>query len=162
MSNERTKAERAAEGILPVPKPEEFEEFCDLASALFGLEETGGPLHVHLDDHNTELLVGDEARETIAAYNAALVLIESGNVPEEPTHWDEPNGKALDTAYYYGPEWVSERNQPLEQLRIAVKILTITESWTEEQADASYAAWNRGSGLDPCGCSTYPMFNNNP
>lgn len=140
-----------------VPKPEGFAEFCALASELFGLEETGGPLHVHLDDHNTELLVGDEARDTIAALNEALALIESGNIPQEPSRWSEPNGKALDTAYYYGPEWASERNQPLEQLRIAVKILTITESWTEDQADAAYAEWMSDCG-GPCGCSIYPTF----
>jgi hypothetical protein len=145
------------EKLPPVPKPEGFEEFCALASALFGLEETGGPLHVHLDDHNTELLVGDAACGTIAAYNGALALIESGNVPVGPTGWHEPNGKTLSTAYYYGPVWAAERNQPLEQLRLAVKILTITESWTEDQADAAYAEWMSDCG-GPCGCSIYPTF----
>lgn len=145
------------EALKPVPRPSGVADFCDLASALFALEETGGPLHVHLDDHNTELLVGDEARNTIDAYNHALALIELGHVPNERTDWDEPGGKALSTAYYYGPVWAAERNRPLEQLRLSIRILTITESWTEEQADAAYAEWMSESG-GPCGCSIYPTF----
>lgn len=143
--------------IEPVPRPSGVAEFCDLASALFALEETGGPLHVHLDDHNTELLIGEEARGTITAYTHALAIIKLGHAPDDRTDWDQPGGKALSTAYYYGPVWADERNQPLEQLRLSIRILTITEPWTEDQADAAYAEWESERG-GPCGCSIYPTF----
>jgi hypothetical protein len=145
-----------------VAEPAGLDVFCDLASSLFALDELGGPLHVHLDDHNTELLVGDEARNTIAYLTRALARIGAGDIPTEATKfvpnvgWPEGH-QVHDTAYYYGhPDWASERHQPLEQLRIAIKILTITESWSEEQAEAAYAVWQRRGGDIPCGCHAWP------
>lgn len=148
----------------PVPRPADFTEFCGLADALFALNELGGPLHVHLEDHNTELLTGDDARETITNLTEALARIEAGEVPAEATKmvpgkgWPEGH-EVHDTAYYYGhPDRAAELEQPLQQIRLAIAILTVTAPWSEAQADAAYAEWQRRDGGTPCSCSRYPSF----
>lgn len=149
---------------MTVPRPAGLEEFKRLADALFALNELGGPLHVHLEDHNTELLVGAEARATITNLTEALARIEAGDIPDEATKMTPGAGwpddyEVHNTAYYYGhPDWAAELDQPLEQIRLAIAILTITAPWTEAQADAAYAEWARRRRGAPCSCSRYPSF----
>lgn len=141
-----------------VAEPAGLDAFCDLASRLYGElgQDTGGPLHVELEDHNTELLVGNAAAATKAAMAEAIVIIGSGQAPtqsEGPLPLKEgggwrPGSAGRNFAYWYA-------NTP-EVLHAAIAILSITEAWSEEQADAAYAAWRRRQGELPCGCRKWP------
>lgn len=140
-----------------VEKPEGFDEFCDLATRLYDQPRcnTGGPLHVELEDHNTELLVGESGERVTAEIAAALAMVESGNIPAERLEFDRvtgwPDGAAENhLAIDYG-------NEP-ETLRIAAAILAITVKWSEDQADAAYAVWAEAAQGGACTCQTYPTF----
>jgi hypothetical protein len=141
-----------------VAEPAGLDAFCDLASRLYGElgQDMGGPLHVELEDHNTELLVGEAAAATKAAMAEALVIIGSGQVPTEsegPRSLAEgggwrPGSEGRNFAYWYA--------ETPEVLHVAIAILSITEAWSEEQADAAYAEWRRRGDDSPCGCREWP------
>lgn len=139
-----------------VPRPAGLEQFDALATRLYNQPDcdTGGPLHVELDDHNTELLVGDHATEKIDRFTTALAMIEAGNIPPEPAApmltgegWTEAH-LIHNAAHYHSAE----------ALRIAIELLQTTRDWSEDQADAAYAWWQRGWIGGPCTCTTYPQF----
>lgn len=141
-----------------VAEPAGLDAFCDLASRLYDElgQELGGPLHVELEDHNTELLVGTGAASSKATMAEALMLIASGQVPGAPERarpfaegggW-RPGSKGRNFAYHYA-------DTP-EVLHVAIAILSITETWSEEQAEAAYAVWRRRRGDIPCGCYAWP------
>lgn len=138
---------------ISVPRPAEVEQFLELATQLYRIEEcsTGGPLHVELEDHNTEFLVGEQALRKIERFTAALEMIEAGNVPAAPAappKWGEGWTDAAlihDDAHYWG-------DHP-EALRTSLAILEITKGWTEDQAAAAYGTWS-----ERCTCKPYPAF----
>lgn len=138
---------------ISVPRPAGVERFLKLATQLYRIEEceTGGPLHVELEDHNTEFLVGEHALRNIERFTVALQMIEAGNAPPEPAappKWGEGWTDAAcihNEAHYW-------RDRP-EALRISKAILEITKDWTEEQAAAAYGTWS-----ERCTCEPYPVF----
>lgn len=139
----------------PVMEPAGFDDFCTLATRLYDElgEITGGPLHVELEDHNTEFLVGASATATRSRMEAALAAIEAG----APIVGCEPvPGRIDDRAHaQHLVEWYSGNR---EALRVSIAILQITEHWSEEQAEAAYAVWHWRRGETPCGCQEWTGF----
>lgn len=133
---------------ITVPRPSGLERFSELATELYSIEgcETGGPLHVELEDHNTEFLVGEDAIRKIEHLTLALQMAVDGNIPSTSASppWDDAT-TVNDLVYYYG-------GHP-EALTTSKAILEITKDWTEAQAAAAYGTW----GLR-CQCETYPRF----
>jgi len=130
-----------------VIEPAGFDKFCELSSRLYGAlgEDNGGPLHVELEDHNTECLTGASAADSKKTMHAALAMIEAGQAPAVYVP-DGPYERNL--AYWYA--------EKPEALRVSIAVLEITESWSEAQAEAGYAVWQRRQGTGLCGCQDWP------
>lgn len=138
-----------------VTKPDDFDQFATLATQLYNQPGcgVGGPLHVQLEDHNTQFLVGESGARVAAEIAAALAMVEAGSIPTQPMQFDGgwPEGTAEhNMAHYYG-------THP-ETIRIAAAILAITTQWSEDQAAAAYAAWANQFRGGACTCVTYPVF----
>jgi ParB-like chromosome segregation protein Spo0J len=130
-----------------VIEPAGFDTFRELASRLYGPlgEVNGGPLHVELEDHNTEELTGAAAARSKKQIQAALALIKAGQAPAGY----EPDGPYERNLAY----WYAEKPEPLQ---VSLAILEITEPWSEAQAEAAYAVWLRRRGEAPCSCQEWP------
>lgn len=130
-----------------VIEPAGFDAFCELASRLYGPldEDTGGPLHVELEDHNTELLTGASAAHSKQKMQAALAMVEAGQAPAAYVP-DAPRERNL-------AHWYAEKP---DALRVSIAVLEITEPWSEAQAEAAYAVWQRRHGTGLCSCQEWP------
>lgn len=154
-------ASAEGEPVAVVARPAGLEQFMELATALYNLPEcgTGGPLHVELEDHNTDLLVGEAAARSTAVFQRTLELIAEGYqpVPEETSLRDAPDHPDTEARRYV--LWYGK--QP-RAFRTALALLDITKDWTVDQADAAYAVWALECRGSVCGCDTYPVFEPDP
>jgi hypothetical protein len=118
----------------PPEMPTGADEFVKLCNRLyFELgEPNGGPLHVELEDGNTEFLIGDHAEKKIRSFRNALTIIKMGNAPDE---FDYRHTPEYTNAHFY-------QDKP-EALRCAIDILNTSKGWTEEQVSAVYLPWSR-------------------
>lgn len=106
--------------------PPNFARFAELATDLYAIHPVGGPLHVVLDDGNTD--------GTITPYYGCY----------DPAELDEPyhQGWRLADLHPAAPAVVEHLGSSMRQL--CDGIAALMNGWTVEQRDAAIARWREG------------------